>query len=180
MPADETAGVAAVAKLLARVAEEPGRTVAELAAELDLSRSTAFAVVATLDASALVERDAAGRLRPGPEAGRLFLARYGFGSLAEPAEALMPVLRDDTDASVSLVISDGSSAFVALRRRAPWDRGAAAASRLIEASLGHSGSGYSAILSLTFRPRAGEAEIRAARACLMRVAAALKGTREGD
>ena len=106
MPTIETAGVVAVAKLLARVADTPGRTVAALAAELGLGRSTAFCVAASLDASGLLERDAGGGLHPGPIAARLLLARYGFGAMAAEAETLLPVLRDDTDASVSLLVCD--------------------------------------------------------------------------
>ena len=180
MPADETTGVAATAKLLSRVAEAPGRTVAELAAELGIRRSTAFSVAATLDMSGLLERDARGRLHPGPAAARLALARFGFGAMVDAAEALLPVLRDDTDASVSLLLSDGTNAFVAARRRAPWDSGGEVGSRLIEAPIGRSGSRCSATLRLALRPNAGEVEARSASACIARVAAALATTLRGD
>jgi DNA-binding IclR family transcriptional regulator len=181
MPADETTGVAATAKLLARVAAAPGRTVAELAAELGIRRSTAFSVAATLDRSGLLERDAGGRLHPGPAAARLALARFGFGAMADAAEALLPVLRDDTDASVSLLLSDGTNAFVAARRRAPWDSGGEVGSRLIEEPIGRrSASRCSATLRLALRPNAGEVEARSASACITRVAAALATTFRGD
>jgi IclR helix-turn-helix domain len=173
MPANETAGVAAVAKLLAGVAETPGRTVAALAAELRLRRSTAFSVAASLEASGLLERDAGGGLHPGPIAARLLLARYGFGAMASEAEALLPVLRDDTDASVSLLVCDKERVFPAARRRASWDRGSDGVSRRIEASVGRSCAGLVARLSLVLRPNASEAEARSAAACAARVAATL-------
>ncbi|MBV8796742.1 MAG: MarR family transcriptional regulator [Hyphomicrobiales bacterium] len=173
MPADETAGVAAVAKLLARVAERPGRTVAALAAELGVRRSTAFAVAASLDASGLLERDASGGLHPGPAAARLLLARYGFGAMAPIVETLLPVLRDDTDASVSLIVYKKERDFLAAHRRASWDRGSDGVSRRIEAAVGRSASGCVARLSLALRPNASEAEARSAAACAARVAAAL-------
>jgi len=179
MPADETAGVAAVAKLLARVAETPGRTVAALAAELGLRRSTAFSVAAILDASGLLERDAGGRLHPGPVAARLLLARYGFGAMADMAETLLPVLRDDTDASASLLVSSRERTFLLARRRAAWDGGSESVSRRIEAPVGRSPSGFAARLSLVLRPKASEAEARSAAACMAQVAAALAKTLEG-
>ncbi|HEY1864448.1 MAG TPA: helix-turn-helix domain-containing protein [Roseiarcus sp.] len=173
MPADETAGVAAVAKLLARVAETPGRTVAALAAELGLRRSTTFSVAAALCASGLLERDAGGRLHPGPVAARLLLARYGLGAMAAEAETLLPVLRDDTDASASLLVYDTERAFLVARRRAPWDGGGEDVSRRIEASVCRSYAGLDARLRLVLRPNASEAEARSAAACAARVAAAL-------
>ena len=173
MPANETAGVAAVAKLLARVAETPGRTVAALAAELGLRRSTAFCVAASLDGSGLVERDTGGGLHPGPVAARLLLACYGFGAMASEAETLLSVLRDDTDASVSLLVRDRKRVFPVALRRASWDRGSDGASRRVEAPVSHSGAGFVARLSLLLRPNASEAEARSAAACAARVAAAL-------
>jgi hypothetical protein len=173
MQTHETAGVLAVARMLAHTGEAPGRTVTELAAELGIRRSTAFSVAGALDATGLVQRDARGRLYPGPGAGRLFLARYGFGDIVGRAEALLSVLRDDTDSSVSLVISDGNTAFVAASRRAPWDGAGSAAPHLIEAQVCGSTSGFSATLRLALRPKTTEAEIRAASACLDRVVAAL-------
>lgn len=170
---DETAGVAAVARMLAGLADNPPGTVAELAAALGLSRSTAFAVAAELDSAGLVERDARGVLSPGPAAARLALARFGFGAMAVACESLIPVLRDDTDASVALILSDGENTFVAAQRRAPWDQDGMRVPRHVVADIGRSGGGYAATLRLSLRPNAGEAEIRSASACLNRVASAL-------
>ena len=173
MPADKTASVAAVAKLLARVAETPGRTVAALAAELGLQRSTAFSVAASLDATGLLERDASGGLHPGPIATRLLLAPYGFGAMAAQAETetLLPVLRDDTDASVSLLICDKERVFPARlqanllgprnRRRFEADRSVGGPLRVL-------------------RPNAGETEARFVAACGARVAATLAKALEGS
>jgi DNA-binding IclR family transcriptional regulator len=173
MPTDETAGVAAVAKLLARAAETPGRTVAALAGELGLRRSTAFSVAALLGASGLLERDADGGLHPGPIAMRLLLARYGFGSMATEAETLLPVLRDNIDASVSLLVYDKERAFLAVHRRASWDAGSENVSKRIEVPVGRSTSGFAARLSFVLRPNASETEARSAAACAARVAATL-------
>lgn len=170
--ADETIGVTAVARILARLAERPGETVAELAARLDIGRSTAFAVAAELDASGLVERDAAGRLFPGPAAGRLSFAHHGYGAIVDTAQALLPVLRDDTDASASLRLSDIGGDVAVLERRAAWDSEGAAAR--VEMLIGESADGVSARLCLALRPRAGEAELRSASGSLQRVAAALR------
>lgn len=170
---DETAGVAAVARVLARLAEAPGGTVADIAAELGIARSTAFAVATELESVGLVERDARGTLMPGTEAGRLGLARFGFGGIAAAAEALLPILRDDTDASAFLVIRDGEREQVVASRRAPWDSGSRRPSRLVEAAVGRSALGVSCALKLGLRPNAGESELRLATACLARVAAAL-------
>lgn len=170
---DETAGVAAVARILARLADEPGGTVTELAAELGIGRSTAFAVVAELDSASLVERDAGGVLMPGIASAQIGLARFGFGWTAGVVEALLPILRDDTDASAFLVLRDGGGEFIAAMRRAPWDSGGERPSRLVETTIGHSALGFACVLQLGLRPNASESETRSASACLARVAEAL-------
>ncbi len=177
MPArDETAGVAAVAQILVALADGRPQTVAELAGTAGLSRSTAFAVAAELDAAGLIERDADGVLAPGPTAARLALAPFGLGAMAAACESLIPVLRDDTDASVALLLTDGENARVVTERRAPWDREGGRAPRHIAAEVGRTAEGHAATLRLSLRPNAGEAEVRSATACLDRVAAALAAT----
>lgn len=186
MPArDETAGVAAVARILVALADGRPQTVAELAGTAGLSRSTAFAVAAELDAAGLIERDAGGVLAPGPAAARLALARFGLGAMAAACESLIPVLRDDTDASVALLLCDGDKTFVVTERRAPWDREGGRPPRQIATDIGRSQQGYSArsyaaALRLSLRPNAGEAEVRSAAACLDRVAAALTASLLAD
>ncbi|MBN8997876.1 MAG: MarR family transcriptional regulator [Rhizobiales bacterium] len=171
--ADENAGVVAVARLLARLAGQPGATLAALAAELEIARSTAFAVADELEAADFIERDARGIVSPGAAAARLGLARFGFGMLAAPAGALLPVLRDDTDASAQMVVAAPDGEAIAFERRAAWDGGADDAMRTIEAPVARSARGHECRLRLRLRPNATEAEIRSASACLQRVAAAL-------
>jgi hypothetical protein len=171
---DETAGVAAVARILSRLADAPGGSVAELATELGIGRSTAFAVAAELDAAGLVERDAGGVLMPGVAGGRLGLARFGFGGIAAGVEALLPILRDDTDASAFLVLRDDESEFIAATRRAPWDSGGERPHRLIETIISRSELGFTCALRLGLRPNASEGEVRSATACLERVTTVLQ------
>jgi len=173
MRADETLGVAAAARLLRCLCETREATVAEQAKALGIRRSTAFVVAAGLEAMGLAERDSRGRLRAGPPATRLGLAYYGFGAMADAAEALLPVLRDDTDTCVSLIASKGEGEFVVARRRAAWARDVDAGGNRIEAPIGLSASGYSAVLRLSPRPTATAAELRSANACAARVAVAL-------
>jgi DNA-binding IclR family transcriptional regulator len=173
MRADETIGVAAAARLLRCLCETREATVAEQAKALGIRRSTAFVVAAGLEAMGLAERDSRGRLRAGPAATRLGLAYYGFGAMADAAEALLPVLRDDTETCVSLIVSKGTSEFEVARRRATWARDADAAVNRIEAPIARSAAGYSAILRLSPRPTATATELRSANACAARVAAAL-------
>jgi hypothetical protein len=173
MRADETIGVAAAARLLRCLSEAPEATVAERAESLGIRRSTAFVVTAGLEAMGLAERDSRGRLRAGPAATRLGLAYYGFGAMADAAEALLPVLRDDTDTCVSLIVSKGTSEFEVARRRATWARDADVGVNRIEAPIARSNPGYSAFLRLSPRPTATATERRSANACAARVAAAL-------
>jgi DNA-binding IclR family transcriptional regulator len=171
--ADETIGVSAVARLLRRLSEAGEATVAEQAKELGIRRSTAFLVVAGLEAAGLAERDSRGRLLAGPASTRLGLAYYGFGAMAAAAEALLPVLRDDTDTCVSLIVSKGTSEFEVARRGAAWARDVDTEVNRIEAPVARSSPGYSAILRLSPRPTATATELRAAAACAGRVAATL-------
>jgi hypothetical protein len=173
MHADETIGVAAVARLLRCLGEATEATVAERAKALGIRRSTAFVVTAGLEAIGLTERDSRGRLRAGPAAMRLGLAYYGFGAMANAVEALLPVLRDDTDACVSPIVSSGESEFEVARRRAAWARDADAGENPIEAQVARSVAGHSAILRLSPRPTAGATEVRLAATCAIRVTAAL-------
>jgi hypothetical protein len=173
MRADETIGVAAAARLLRCLCETREATVAEQAKALGIRRSTAFVVAAGLEAIGLAERDSRGRLRAGPATTRLGLAYYGFGAMADAAAALLPVLRDDTDTCVSLIVSKGRNEFEAARRRATWARDADVGVNRIEAPIARSNAGYSAFLRLSPRPTATATELRSANACAVRVAAAL-------
>jgi DNA-binding IclR family transcriptional regulator len=180
MHADETIGLAAAARLLRSLGEAPETTVAEQAKALGLRRSTAFVVAAGLEALGLAERDSRGRLRAGPAATRLGLAYYGFGAMADAAEALLPVLRDDTETCVSLIVSKGTSEFEAARRRAAWARDVDAGVNRIEAPIARSAVGYAAILRLFPPPTATATELRSAAASATLVAAALAATRQAS
>lgn len=176
MGVGETIGVAAVARLLRRLSEAREATVAEQANELGIRRSTAFVLAGGLEAVGLAERDSRGRLLAGPAATRLGLAYYGFGAMANAVEALLPVLRDDTDACVSLIVSSGEREFEAARRRAAWARDSDAGANRIETLVARSLAGYAATLRLSPRPTATATELRSATACAARVAAALAAT----
>ena len=171
--ADETIGVAAVARLLRCLCDAREATVTEQAKALGIRRSTAFGVAAGLEAIGLAERDSRGLLRAGPAAARLGLAYHGFGAMADAAEALLPVLRDDTDTCVSLIVSKETSEFEAARRGAAWAPDADAGENRIETRIAQSIAGYSAILRLSPRPSATVTELRSAAACAARIAAAL-------
>jgi hypothetical protein len=83
------------------------------------------------------------------------------------------VLRDDTHTCVSLIVSKGEGEFVVARRGAAWARDADAGVNRIEAPIARSNAGYSAVLRLSPRPTATATELRSAKACAARVAAAL-------
>jgi IclR helix-turn-helix domain len=176
MGADATIGLAAVARLLRRLSEAGEATVAEHAKELGIRRSTAFVLAGGLEATGLVERDSRGRLLAGPAATRLGLAYYGFGAMADAVEALLPVLRDDTDSCVSLVISSGVREFAAARRRAAWARDSDVWGNQIETPIARSIAGYSAVLRLSPPLTATVTELRSAKACASHVATALAAT----
>jgi hypothetical protein len=180
MGADATIGVAAVARLLRRLSETGEATVSEQAKELGIRRSTAFVLAGGLEATGLAERDSRGRLVAGQAATRLGLAYYGFGAMANAVEALLPVLRDDTDSCVSLVVSSGESEFEAARRRAAWTRDSDVWRNQIETPIARSIAGYSAVLRLSPPPTATATELRLANACAARVAAALAATLEAS
>jgi hypothetical protein len=100
--------------------------------------------------------------------------------MANAVEALLPVLRDDTDSCVSLVVSSGESEFEAARRRAAWTRDSDVWRNQIETPIARSIAGYSAVLRLSPPPTATATELRLANACAARVAAALAATLEAS
>jgi len=175
--ASEASGVALIGRMLACLAEAPGRTVSALAQALLIPRSTAFELVRGLEAAGLAERDAGGYVHVERESSRLGFASLGLGRLLGPAEALIPILRDDTDATASLLVRCGEQSRVLLRRRAPWDtaqEGAQEGVRLpvLDAAL-ETRVGPPVFVRLQLRPHAGEAERASAAASLARTAEAL-------
>ncbi|WP_306258655.1 MarR family transcriptional regulator [Pararhizobium sp. IMCC21322] len=98
-----TAGVRAVATILATLADQDQKTVADLCAEHGIPRSTAFQVVSKLVSAGLLTRHGKGRLTLGPQAVRLGYARAKLAILAGPAEATMAWLRNETGGEVALL-----------------------------------------------------------------------------
>ena len=110
-------GVAAMGRILAAVAAGP-TSVAALAEREGLARSSSFDIVARLEAAGLVNRDG-GMLAPGPLALRLAFAAHGIAPLAGPAEALLALLRDETDGTARLRSGKGEVLSLVAR----WDAG---------------------------------------------------------
>jgi hypothetical protein len=98
----DTTGVSALVRVLGRLAEGSPWSVAELARDEDLSRSSAFALARRLEAAQLVARDLEGKLIAGPQAIALAYARFGLAQLYGPAEAVLRWLRDHGAATTKL------------------------------------------------------------------------------
>ncbi|HLJ72676.1 MAG TPA: helix-turn-helix domain-containing protein [Roseiarcus sp.] len=164
----ETAGVALIADLLAHLATGGGAAAAGFAKQVGAARSTVYQAIERLEQTGFVERDARGVLAPGANAARLGLASLGLAALLPAAEALLPALRNEADATVSLMSDAQGTEIVLMRRAARWDTRESAGKEL-EAAIAEK-----ARLRLRLRPRAGEIERRAARLCLDRTAEALR------
>lgn len=111
-----SAGVRVMARLLRRAAEAPD-SLAVIAVEESLPRSTLFEVAARLEAAGLLQREA-GRLVPGPAALRLAFAAHGLAGLSGPAEAILRQLQNETGGEVALLGDGGEVLRLALRRDA--------------------------------------------------------------
>jgi len=109
MSQSETAGVAALGRILARLSQGEPVSVVELVASEGLARSTAFAVVKRMEAVQLVAKRHDGTLVPGSAAGEFAYAAFGLAPLHGRAEALLGWLRDETNAGVELRGFDGRS-----------------------------------------------------------------------
>lgn len=114
-----TRGVVALGNIMARLADGPAPTAGELADATGLPRSSVFDVVRRLQNSGFVSRTTGGRLVPGGETVRLGLAAHGAQALSGPGEALLRLLRDQTDGTASLLADD----LVLLRIAARWQIG---------------------------------------------------------
>ena len=102
MSVRDTTGVSGLVRVLARLAEGSPSSVAELARDEDLSRSSAFALARRLEAAQLVARDLEGKLIAGPQAIALAYSRFGLAQLYGPAEAVLRWLRDHGAATAKL------------------------------------------------------------------------------
>ena len=96
------------------------RTVAELAEEAKLARSTAFDLVGRMQEAQLVAREATGKLTLGPIATALSFGRFGLAPLHGPAQALIRWLRDHCDATVTLTCVDGGERVALASLSAAW------------------------------------------------------------
>ena len=170
-------GIETLGLLLHAIAQGEGETVAGLSRRLDLPRASLFDLAARLERAELIERDAAGRVLPGAACGRLGFAALGLAPLYPLAEALLPALRDDTDATTSLSAVGEDGERLLMQRRAPWDIGQETV-RLERAIAGSNGPAV-AVLRLNLRPRAEAAERSSAAACLDRVALRFEAALEG-
>lgn len=166
MSTEATTGVAAMASILGRVASGPAATVATVAEDQGVARSTAFDITRRLEAAGFIARDEGGLLSAGPELVRLAFAAHGVAALHGPAEALLALLRDETGATVRLYAGEA----LLLAFAADWD------TAKLAAALSASSGGLH--LTLALRPTATRAERAYAQAALERTLAGLIHYRE--
>lgn len=114
----EGSGVAVLARILATLADGEPSTGAALARRLGTARSTTFDVLRRLEQAGFVERDARGLIAPGPAGARLGFALFGLAAIEAAAEALLPVLRDDTEATAELLVRTAEGEIVLVQRQA--------------------------------------------------------------
>jgi DNA-binding IclR family transcriptional regulator len=167
-----SAGVATLGRVLMRVAAWPPITVAALAREENLPRSSVFDVVARLEAAGFVEREG-GLLRPGREALRLAYGAEGLAPLCGPAEALLTVLREETDGSARL---SGPTREL-IRVPARWDKSGAPAT--FAAQLRDRHGAARGTLALALRPGASRSERATAERTLGSIRSSLEAFIEG-
>ena len=141
MSVRDTTGVSGLVRVLARLAGGSPWSVAELARDEGLSRSSAFALARRLEAAPLVARDLEGKLIAGPQAIALAYARFGLAQLYGPAEAVLRWLRDHGAATAKLTCdgdrltllsftADGAKPAGATFSHANCDENGGAAARL--------------------------------------------------
>jgi IclR family transcriptional regulator, acetate operon repressor len=106
-PADATA------RLLALVLERAPRTLAGVADELGLVEPEIAPLLAALERHGLVARDDAGRLRPGPAAGRFARSAVARQELAAHAAGALRRLAEETGETANLMVPtpDGTEAI---------------------------------------------------------------------
>lgn len=112
MSVRDTTGVSGLVRVLGRLAEGSPWSVAELARDEGLSRSSAFALAKRLEAAELVARDLDGKLIAGPRAIALAYARFGLARLHGPAEAVLRWLRDHGAATAKLTCDGDRSTLL--------------------------------------------------------------------
>lgn len=92
----DTTGVAMIGQILELLLRDEACSAFTLARDLRSARATTYEVVGQLERSGFIDRSAAGRITPGQMSAALGFAAFGLGRLVGAAEALLPVLRDDT------------------------------------------------------------------------------------
>jgi len=90
----DTTGVSGLVSVLRRLADGRAESVAQLARDEGLSRSSAFGLARRLEAAQLIARDLQGKIIAGPQAIALAYGRFGVARLHGPAEAVLRWLRD--------------------------------------------------------------------------------------
>jgi len=106
-------------RLLDLLADAPaGRSVAELAAALEVGRTVVYRLVVTLEAHGLVRRDAEGRVRLG--LGALRLAARVVPLLREAALPSLRRLAEEVGATAHLTVADGADALAVAVVEPSW------------------------------------------------------------
>jgi DNA-binding IclR family transcriptional regulator len=165
----DVSGAALVGRVLEQVATGATCRASELAVRLGAARTSVFDAVAQLEAAGFVERDARGGIWPGPAAAKLGYAAFGLAPIAGAVEALLPLLRDDTDARAEIVVAAEEEALV-LAHRSPAGRSSEALGETVEAQVG---APAAARVRLRLRKGASQLEVRSARRSAQAVADAL-------
>jgi DNA-binding IclR family transcriptional regulator len=140
-------------------------TAAAIAEAKGVPRSSVFEVVRRLEHAGIVSRRHGGQLAPGPVVSRLGFAAFGLGALHGQAQALLRLLRDDTDGTATLRLDDTTLVHMAGRG---VDEGLAPT---FEAKIGAKVS-----LSLTLPAGAARGERSIAAALFEQVTASLEST----
>jgi DNA-binding IclR family transcriptional regulator len=156
----KASGAALIAQILAHFASEPPCNASALATRLGASRTTMFQAIARLEAAGFVERDARGIISPGPLSAKLGYATFGLARIASAVEALLPALRDDTEARAEFVVNAEGAPIVLAQRSPVGSPADAPGAKIIEARIA---SPVSAVVRLWLRAAAGERETSAAR-----------------
>lgn len=158
MSVRETTGVAGVARILATLSDGKARSVAELAAEQGLSRSTAFDLARRLLQAKLVARDAARKLTIGHRFIAFGFSRFGLARLHGPGEAILAWLRDHCDATVRLTCADRGERMVLAVLSGAWAKSAAHRAATMSFAVCDENGAEAARLELVCRPNSSRPE----------------------
>lgn len=169
-----TSGVAAVGRILARLARCERTTVQTLIEENGLARSSAFSVVRRLEEAGLVIRNSDCRLVPGPEAARLGLSAMGLHRLLGPAEVVLRYLTDHIGVSASLFVPQNREAAVELK--GPWEPRASNRMKILDESIRGPGGVVVAMLQVAIPSQTPAQEVAFARSHLSRARATLEAS----